>query len=373
MPVNAPFPYSGGKGRWAAEIWKRFGTPWGYFEPFFGSGAVLLHREVPCTREIVCDTNSHICNFYRALRADPDQVAYWSDWPTIHDDLTARRTYLLKWKAEHSHRVKEDMDFYDARVAGLWCWGMAHWIGGSRFPDSKGDGGGDGIPHVKNIASGRGVSAQRHEVPGGGGDQIPRVCSETGGNGVSAQRQTLGNIIPQVSASHGGRGVSMQRTTVPHTPGVLDGSRLRPWMHALAVRLQRVTVLNRPWTSICHSERTILGQSGDEPWPSVAILIDPPYLTDDRTDVYDAAHDGKADADAATRDSYAWAVEHGGRFRIAYCCHAGDFPLPDGWVSSITTFKGVRRADRHAEKLDEVMFSPACINADPPLFALLGD
>ena len=42
--LKAPFPYFGGKGRVAGEVWKRFGAVKTYVEPFFGSGAVLLGR-----------------------------------------------------------------------------------------------------------------------------------------------------------------------------------------------------------------------------------------------------------------------------------------------------------------------------------------
>lgn len=397
--LRAPFPYAGGKGRRADLIWKHFGNPWGFFEPFFGSGAVLLARPTPCEREIVCDTNGYICNLWRSIQADPDAVAYWADWPTIHDDLTARRLYLIEWYEKLKDRLREDHEFYDAKAAGFWCWGMAHWIGGSRFPE--GDAGesiphvktsdsgqgvsvqrktlpvNDRIPHMKDIAAGRGVSIQRKTLPTG--DQIPHVNNPNGGQGVSMQRKTGVpgpddmDVIPAVSASAGGRGVSMQRHRVPATPGIIDGSRLRPWMRALCVRIQRVQVFNRPWSTICNSERTILGQLDGSKFdpprevksPTIAILMDPPYLTDERTNTYDKSFDGKDDV---ARDAYEWSVENGERFRIAYCAHLDDFPIPDGWTFATDGFMGIRRADRRKERRDVIMFSPACIEPQPGLF-----
>ena len=93
--LAAPFPYFGGKARRAAEIWERLGTPDVYSEPFAGSLAVLLHREEPARREIVTDLDGHICNFWRAMQHDPEGVALAADYPTIHQDLTARHGFLV--------------------------------------------------------------------------------------------------------------------------------------------------------------------------------------------------------------------------------------------------------------------------------------
>ena len=69
MPLTAPFPWFGAKRRWAELVWERFGDDLGaYVEPFAGSLAVLLHRETPVPREVVCDLDGALCNFWRALR-----------------------------------------------------------------------------------------------------------------------------------------------------------------------------------------------------------------------------------------------------------------------------------------------------------------
>ena len=89
-----------------------------------------------------------------------------------------------------------------------------------------------------------------------------------------------------------------------------------------------------------------------------AALVAPPYVTNERASaLYQSDVDGTSD-DAA-RESYEWAVEHGGRYRIAYASHEGDFPLPEGWTTEYRRFRtaGNRRRDC-------VMFSPACLNAD---------
>ena len=46
MNLAAPFPYFGGKRRAAPTIWREFGDPSGYVEPFAGSAAVLLAPDI---------------------------------------------------------------------------------------------------------------------------------------------------------------------------------------------------------------------------------------------------------------------------------------------------------------------------------------
>ena len=129
MKMHPPFPYYGGKRLLASSIWDRLGDVAVYAEPFAGSLAVLLASE-PHELEIVCDTNGHIANFWRALRADPDELAYWADYPTIHQDLLARHKCLVKWQEENCERLCEDPDWYDTKCAGWWVWGSpTSWEG----------------------------------------------------------------------------------------------------------------------------------------------------------------------------------------------------------------------------------------------------
>ena len=292
--LDAPFPWYGGKRRVAAAVWQRLGDPGVYVEPFAGSLAVLLARPGGAgKREVVADTDGGLCNFWRAVTADPEGVAYWADWPTIHQDLTARHGWLRHWVAEHSRRLLEDPDFYSAKAAGWWVWGISLWIGGGWCTVSH-----DRMPHVNQFLSGMGVSAQR----------ITR-------------------------------------------PALVD------WFARLQDRLATVVVLNRSWESTVTP--TLLCHTATGLKPDVGILMDPPYLTDSRhLDIYGS--DLAGTSDRAAVESYRWAVEHGDRFRIAYCAHEGDFPIPDGWDTVSSTFGGIRNADRHTTRRDLIMFSPAC-------------
>ena len=76
--LAAPFPYFGGKRRIAAEVWRRFGAVRCYVEPFAGSLAVLLSVPRDTGRvETVNDANAYLCNFWRAVQAEPEAVAHW--------------------------------------------------------------------------------------------------------------------------------------------------------------------------------------------------------------------------------------------------------------------------------------------------------
>jgi hypothetical protein len=83
-PLVAPFPWQGGKRKAAAKIWEALGPDVNsYIEPFFGSGAVLLGRPGGAGKyETVNDLSGFIANFFRAVRADPLEVARYADTPS---------------------------------------------------------------------------------------------------------------------------------------------------------------------------------------------------------------------------------------------------------------------------------------------------
>ena len=445
---SAPFPYHGGKSRQAKEVWARFGDPTVYVEPFAGSLAVLLARETPCQREIVCDLHSFIPNFWRALREDPEAVAYWADYPTFHHDLTARHRWLIAWARENGELLSMDADWYDAQAAGWWAWGISSWIGGGWCVD-KGDvvagvpevydkrplvlgGSGAGVqaqrqsvpqihdkrplvapsgsgvgvqaqrlsvpkvkdqrPHVDHRGGGNGLQAQRSSLPkvhdkrpsaedhaGGTGvqaqrsipqvtDQRPFVDPRGGGNGLQAQRSSLPKVTdqrPHVPDRLGGQGVQTQRRQLSEQDDIGSGERFAEWFHALAQRLSRVVVLNRDWSSAVTP--TLLMHTKTSSQPPVGIFLDPPYRREKRTsaELYNSDAQGTSEDTAVA--AYEWAVEHGANpmYRIAYCCHEGDFPVPDGWtVSGGTSISAVRKVNRKGRR-DITMYSPGCLPLEP--------
>jgi hypothetical protein len=165
--LKCPYPFAGGKKKVAALIWERLGDADNVIEPFAGSLAVLLARPTPPRVETVNDQNHFISNFWRAIQADPEQVAYWANSPVSEADLHARHRYLLgldvptpecavperyrrhpllertyrdahadAWRSRHPspaaafrERVRQDPHFFDAKFAGWFCWGICCWIG----------------------------------------------------------------------------------------------------------------------------------------------------------------------------------------------------------------------------------------------------
>ena len=377
--LKAPFPYAGGKGRWAGEIWGRFGKVTGYVEPFAGSLAVLLASpHGAAEREVVCDMSANIANFWRSIQADPDAVAFHADFPTDHMTLHATNVWLLKWNEEHHDRLWEDREFHDPKAAGRWAWGCSNWIGGAFAETSRMKVNGDAWDARPHVTAGQGVQQQvPDKVPnlerGLNGIPMVRHFSTNGnptGSGVQMQvRQSMDGVPVVQGQGHGtARGVQMQRREFPIEGEAeampLDGSRLRPWMRALCDRLLKVIVLHRSWESAV-TPTMLLGHS-DKPLP-VGILLDPPYRTDEgnrKGDLYGSDKAGTS-TDAATA-SYEWAVKAAveTRLRIAYCCRSGDFAVPDGWTSNVRDFSGVRDADRRAVHKDEIMYSPGCLK-DP--------
>ena len=445
--LSSPFPYFGGKSRWIDTVFARIGKVGVWSEPCCGTAVMTLNNPEPAPREVICELNAYIANFFRSLVGDYEQSAYWADWPTNHHDLTARHRWLLAQGPELRERMVADPDDFDPKIAGWWVWGQSSWIGHGwcdnhgqydRVPNIN-TGGGFGVqqqredlhfedkrPKVPD-GGGSGVSAQRDRVPGDqmpnvaargspGGvsqqraavphDKRPRIYPRGGGTGVNMQRDNVpGDRVPSMPAK-GGQGVQQQRVSVPDKiplfsnsasglpsgsgvqiqrrgfqgdnrvrlpegDGILDGSRLRPWFRAIAERLARVIILNRGWEWALTD--SVLQQTPSSPKPSVGVFLDPPYRTQRKdggkrsTGLYQGDKTGASDALA--KATYAWALEHGDRYRVAYCMHEGDFPIPSGWTAETMGFSGHRDPAKKEKAVDQVIFSPACVPVpiDPQL------
>lgn len=133
--LRAPFPWFGGKRRVAALVWAALGDPALFVEPFAGSLAVLLvrppeHLAGPHLRfEVVCDRDRFLVNFWRAVRAAPDEVLEWADRPVTEVDLTAIHGWLATEGGEVLRSMRHDPGAFDAKIAGWWVWGLGAWVG----------------------------------------------------------------------------------------------------------------------------------------------------------------------------------------------------------------------------------------------------
>lgn len=311
---GAPFPYFGGKSRVASEVWSRLGSVANYVEPFFGSGAVLLARPDEPGIETVNDADGYLANFWRALQADPDAVAHYADWPVSEIDLHARHGWLINRKQRLLWSL-EDPDFFDAKTAGWWVWGLCCWIG-SGWCSGNGPWRHDGA-HLTDAR------------------QLPHLGDA--GRGVNRQRPHLGDA---------GQGVNRK---LP----------LAEYFAALSARLKDVRICCGDWTRV-------MGPSVTTKHGLTGVFLDPPYdhaLRDPGCYSTDEQHD-------VSSDVRAWAIEHGADplFRIALCGYEDEHAMPPEWEclpwKTRGGFDGQNRdRDNQNRKKERVWFSPHCHRA----------
>ena len=215
--MKAPFPYFGGKRTIAETVWRAFGRPRQYIEPFCGSAAVLLSAPEPASLEVIGDANGFIANFWRAVVAQADEVARWADYPVSHVDLGARHVWMMGERERVGAELQDPHWPGDAKLAGWWVWGQCAWIG-SGWCDWTGQ-----VPHVSN--AGRGIQAT---------GKVPHV-------------------------SDAGRGDALWTS---------GGRTAMRWLRELADRMERVRVVHGAW------DRCLNSHYGAE---LTAIFLDPPY------------------------------------------------------------------------------------------------
>jgi site-specific DNA-adenine methylase len=330
--LRAPFPWFGGKRKVVGEVWSRFGKVDNYVEPFFGSGAVLLGRPSLHGLETINDLDGLVANFWRAIKADPEAVAEYADNPVNENDLHARHVWLVQQIETLQAMTEGDPDFFDAKIAGWWVWGLACWIGAG-FCSGKGPWWIDENRQLVHLGdNGRGVKRQLVHL----GDN---------GRGVNRQLVHLGD---------NGRG---DESPASH----LDG--LTEWFEALSKRLRRVRVASGDWSRVCGPSVTFRhGVTG--------AFLDPPYAdTADRTsDLY------RKDSESVAHAVREWAIENGKRkdMKIALCGYDGEHVMPDDWQiyewNAGAGFGG--RADEQTGngKKERIWFSPACSALQASLF-----
>jgi DNA adenine methylase len=125
-----PFVYFGGKSPVAQVVWDALGADVAnYVEPFAGSAAVLFLRPQVGNIETINDADGFVSNVWRSIKADSDEVARWADELVSEAELHARHLWLLGQRERLTERLMGDPDFYDAKAAGFWIWGINCWIG----------------------------------------------------------------------------------------------------------------------------------------------------------------------------------------------------------------------------------------------------
>lgn len=350
--LKAPFPWFGGKRRVADVVWRAFGNVPNYVEPFFGSGAVLLGRPHDAKIETVNDADRYLCNFWRAVAADPLEVARHADWPVNEADLHARHVWLVN-QVEFRERMHTDPDFFDSKIAGWWVWGLCQWIGAGWCVEPKNQ------KHPKLDGIGKGVhsNAAHPELH----QKRPEMTHT--GKGVHAARAYSPGRRPQMSDA--GMGVHLPALGNDRGLNGVSAPPCAEWFLELQARLRRVRVACGDWTRILGP--SVLGKGknvgGRRP---CAVFLDPPYAHDLRAAYLYAEDDSTLSA--RVRE---WALANGDdpELRIALCGYEGEHEMPASWqVHSWTAARGYAKAENNNRALERIWFSPHCL----PLAAMQG-
>ena len=325
--LAAPFPWFGGKSNACEEVWQAFGHVDNYVEPFAGSAAMLLGAPEGKRIETINDFDGMVSNFWRAIAADPEAVAHHADWPVNENDLFARNSWLVRHRKSLTDQLHANPEWFDAKAAGWWCWGLCASIG-----DSWNKGGGPWIHSGDAIVD-------RRKRP----DVFDDGCGVTRG-------------LPHLSP---GRGINRQ---LPHlSAGQGRRAYIFEWFGKLHARLRDVRVTCGDWQRVCKDSVTT--RHG-----LTAVFLDPPY--DKGAMDYSAGGMGLG-ISGAVRE---WCAANGDNkaLRIVLCGHAGehDALLSNGWhLREWTARKGYALTDEAvANSASETLWcSPHCVPVEPTM------
>lgn len=304
MPkYKAPFPWFGGKSRVAHIVWALLGDVNHYLEPFFGSGAVLFLRPEDHKNylETVNDKDMLIANFWRAVQKAPDEVAYYADYPVNEADLTARHIWLVKYGIpELESRLQADPEYFDAKIAGWWVWGISQWIGSGWC-----SGNGCWTEEDGRLVKIKSNNSVYKKVP-----QIGK--SDKGVLSVGISKKS-----PYISKTNMGITKFAVHRVRPHISnhgtGVSNVEDIYEYMNKLSERLRRVRVICGDWSRLV--TKGALSCSGIK-----GIFLDPPYSKSGRDD---DLYRNDEDVSKAVNQ---WCLKNGDNpeYRIVLCGYEGE-------------------------------------------------
>lgn len=272
--LKAPYVYFGAKHRVAPLIWKYLGDVPNYIEPFCGSLSNLLCRPTEPKIETASDANHFISNFWRAIKENPEEVAKHANFPSNECDLHARNQWLMQDDnfIKYKDLVYNDPEYYNAKIAGWWVWGMSTIV------------------------------------------SINSWC------GPKRKDNQVNEIIPNLTGSGGGIHANPDLKT--------DKQRLEwlnNWFSDLSDRLRNVRVCCGDWQRCCNSESSTTSHG------ITGIFLDPPYSKkDDKgeevrcADLY--ANDKDQDVDDLVKRVRAYCLENGKhkKMRIVLAGYEGE-------------------------------------------------
>jgi len=262
-----------------------------------------------------------------------------------------------------------DPEWYDAKIAGWWVWGISAWIG-SGWCSGKG-------PHTYETI-GAGVAGQgvKSQIPvisrAGQGVHKASLHADQSSELEQENKETQGvtKQLPHLAGGNKGvhksslNGVYAQRPQLGAGQGThrsTTSSNLYDYMHELANRLRRVRVACGDWNRIVTNGALSHGSS-------VGIFLDPPYSDaakrDNRlynTDSLSVAHEVRE-----------WCIANGDnpRYRIALAGYEEEHAahMPDTWrMVEWKAVGGYANANKNKDKennkhKERLWLSPHCLN-----------
>ena len=395
---KTPFPWYGGKTDAADAVWAALGDVAHYVEPFAGSLAVLLRRPHAANRtyysETVNDADGLLCNAWRAMAHDPDATAEAASWPICEADIMARHLACLRWAADGNlERLMADPDYYDAKIAGYWLYGICGWIGsgwcsgtgpwvvgadGRVMKRPKAGGVNRQLPHLGN--DGRGVARPQLREPGVA-RQLPHLGDDGRGVAHAGTREPgVARQLPHLGSDDASDDAAL---IIPDDldfhPIVMP--ELRRWFAYLAARLRHVRIVNGDWRRVCTTGAmfTLPVRQGKG---VCGVFLDPPYMAETGRAMGLYASESGDVAHAVQ----AWCVANGAdpKLRIALAGYDTEHAALEAhgwraveWFSEGWLKGGManQSADGHQQGRERLWLSPQCLRPagaaleDLPMFA----
>ena len=329
MSLVAPFPYFGGKRRVASVVWKAFGDPGGYVEPFAGSAAVLLARPsfTNSRVETLNDADGWLVNAWRSIQLSPDAVARHSEGPVTEIDYHARLAWLqVRRDADLVSWLEGNPEHHDAKAAAWWLYVCACGIGDPWSP---------GPWHIveghlrKTSTDAQGIACQ-----------LPHLSD--GGQGIRRKIPHLGD---------GGKGVYSE---------IMSKSTIYKYMNLLSDRLREVRIVCGDWKRVLTPSVVRAKRGGDG---VVAVFLDPPYSTSGN--LY-----GHIDENVSIAVKQ-WCLQATTELRIILCGYDNDHAalLHHGWVkeNGAAGSGSGYSVDPLAGKRERLWLSPSCLRTQMEL------
>ena len=292
--LDPPMVWYGGKRRIAKKMWEYFGEPKIYLEPFLGAAAVLLANPNPCQLEVVSDANHYLCNFFRAVKSDPEGVSDYYDFPIHECELHARHQWLIN----HCYL---DPEAYDVQMAAYFAWGAKLWIGSG---------------WCKKGSENWNAPDKRPTMPRSS-ENLPQVRMLNRTTVTDMPREQVPAIARQSEDFVQGRQIKRPRCDRDCQDAIASNLA---YLRALSNRLLKVKVLCGDWKR-CVSRS--LMTNGGRTVGHTAVFLDPPYKLKDRDPkLYN--HDSPTIA----TEVEAWCRDYDGDAKMAICGMTGDYDLP---------------------------------------------